>query len=832
MKEFTGLKFIPKNANPNRRSRIYFCCAQADFDQFFEPISKEILSILKDAVIWYRDPMEEMPSPEELALELGQMQLFVIPITSHFLNDNCKELQVEFRFAVEHNIPVLPLMQQPNLVERFSEKCGDIQYIDKKELEKDATAIPYAKKLEDFLNAVILSEETIQKIRDAFDAYIFLSYRKKDRKFAQDVMRLIHSNEFCHSVAIWYDEFLVPGENFNDAIMDAMNKSKLFTFVVTPNLLEKGNYVERIEYPKAYQSGKSIVPVEAVATNQDEIRQRYVGIPEIISAEDGSRLASVLKDALQEVLKEENSSKEHLFFVGLAYLSGIDVEVNQERAGKLIEKSAEMGLHEAYVQLRKMYAEGIGVVRNRKMEYEWQAKYVELLEKEYADVASDENCCVLVDELIRLSGYTDFVEGVGVLKQAQECIEARLGVSDTQLIKKTICRHAVLFADLEKDITKRNQYMQRMIEMAESVIGEENSAENLLELSSLYKYAYAFDRDNLELLDAAIRIGKMLVELSEDSAGYLCLCLDMQSKIRALEARKNADAVLAAYDELIAVCRKWLSLNEDGSACEKWVRFSLMRNQKALAFGKQDKESYLRSIEEVETYVEEIQGQLSSDKGMEVIIGCYSDLAHWYMDENLSEKVNAVLDKTVALIKKVAAAQPYNANLAMEYGYAIRHLSELGREEDAKDLLADYESYADDFVSSDLVDFSDKVLVYSDLSSVIPEELIFKKIEICEKSIALYKMEIDQYHDLSLADMVWRKSESLSDLYCDLDDYGKAIEVQKNMLDYFEQIGYRKTGIYFAILDLFEETGREEEAQSLREKIESFPEEYQEKSMF
>ena len=51
--------------------------------------------------------------------------------------------------------------------------------------------------------------------------------------------------------AIWFDEYLVPGERFNDAIRDAFEKSSLFAMAVTPHLTEDGNYVMRVEYPLA-----------------------------------------------------------------------------------------------------------------------------------------------------------------------------------------------------------------------------------------------------------------------------------------------------------------------------------------------------------------------------------------------------------------------------------------------------------------------------------------------------------------------------------------------------------------------------------------------------
>ena len=73
-----------------------------------------------------------------------------------------------------------------------------------------------------------------KKVRAAFDAYIFLSYRKKDRRYANELMKLIHSHPQCRDIAIWYDEFLTPGENFRVNIEKILKTSKLFPFWSRP----------------------------------------------------------------------------------------------------------------------------------------------------------------------------------------------------------------------------------------------------------------------------------------------------------------------------------------------------------------------------------------------------------------------------------------------------------------------------------------------------------------------------------------------------------------------------------------------------------------------
>ena len=90
-------------------------------------------------------------------------------------------------------------------------------------------------------------------------------------------MRLIHKNEYSRDIAIWYDEFLTPGEDFNDSIREALRKSGLVSLVVTPNFLEDPNYVKDHEYPEARDSGKPIMPVVAVPTDMDALQSAFKG---------------------------------------------------------------------------------------------------------------------------------------------------------------------------------------------------------------------------------------------------------------------------------------------------------------------------------------------------------------------------------------------------------------------------------------------------------------------------------------------------------------------------------------------------------------------------
>ncbi len=363
--------------------KVFVCATEKDLDQYFEVLFEDLVKAQFNISLWY--PVNDDATPNDMDAYkslLADMNLFVIPVTKAFLDEESRARNVEMVYALEHGIPVLPVLFEKVPKSRFSEVCGKLHVLDK--FDSDPTALPYEDKLKLFLDTVLLKDEMIEKIRQAFAAYVFLSYRKKDRKYAQEVMRLIHKNPFARDIAIWYDEYLTPGEDFNDSIRKAFEKSDLFALVVTPNLLEQANYVMRVEYPMASGNGKKIIPIMPVQTDGDELERCYPGIPDVISADEKS--ADQIENLIREALEiRQDDSPEHKYIMGLAYLSGIDVETDHERALSLITDAAEADLDEAYIKLVSMYENGQGVKRSYYYGAVWHEKYVELLEKRLAD---------------------------------------------------------------------------------------------------------------------------------------------------------------------------------------------------------------------------------------------------------------------------------------------------------------------------------------------------------------------------------------------------------------------------------------------------------------
>lgn len=413
------------NQSPQSLPHVYFCAHHEDYDKYFEMIATQLLEKQNCAVWHLEDPT--ISWNEELKDNLSRMQLFVIPVTSKFLfQENRARLQ-ELAYALEHHIPVLPLQQEPGLEGFFNQKCGDLQML--YEDNSDATALSYEDKLEKFLASVLVGDELAEKIRKAFDAYVFLSYRKKDRRYAHELMKLIHQNDFCRDIAIWYDEFLVPGENFNQAIRDAMNKSQLFVLTVTPNLVNEANYIQNVEYPEAVLSGKTIVPAQMEDTDTTQLSEQYQAIPPCVDPRDDETFAKTLQRAIGEIgLRENDNDPSHNFFIGLAYLSGVDVEVNYERAKEMIEGAANAGFLPAVNKMAEMYQHGKGVERNAEHVVFWRERAVDLCRVKYE---TNPNMREAEDFGFALFQLCECLMGLGQLERARKNAEELYNLCQT-----------------------------------------------------------------------------------------------------------------------------------------------------------------------------------------------------------------------------------------------------------------------------------------------------------------------------------------------------------------------------------------------------------------
>lgn len=246
------------------KAKIYFVCTPEDYEKYYDSVANDFFA-LQDVAIFVRKDFSESFPESDKEIELSRMNLFVVFVSENLFESSYRGWDEDCMFAKEHQITVLPILldDKINLLS-YANRFGDIQYLDRNDL--DNTAIPYRKKLESFLNKKLFTPKLVEDIKNTFRSYIFLSYRKKDKYFANEFMKTVHENENLLDVAIWYDEFLEPSEKFTINIEKALDKSSVFSLLVTPSLLElndagKKNYVCEIEYPLAVSKNKEVLGV-------------------------------------------------------------------------------------------------------------------------------------------------------------------------------------------------------------------------------------------------------------------------------------------------------------------------------------------------------------------------------------------------------------------------------------------------------------------------------------------------------------------------------------------------------------------------------------------
>lgn len=392
------------NSNTKDKPKVYFTCHPDDFQFCFFKICDDLLRI-RDCAIYYTEDMSLDIPEEDKELDILSNNLFVIPVTRKLLTTANRAMDSDYTYAVEAGMRILPIMMEAGIDSFYSasDKFGELQYL--KAYNYDATEISYEEKLKKFLESVFLGEELKNRIRAEFDAYIFLSYRKKDRHYANELMRLIHNNSECRDIAIWFDEFLTPGESFKENIQSVLDSCQLFALLVTPHLLEKvvdengqytDNYVISTELPLARKNkaekGVDIFAVEMEPTDREALAA--MEIVDYINSNDQSFRTRLL-DVVSRIVNSSNNTPVHNYLIGLAYLEGVDVEINRHRGMELILDAANSDCMEAIQKMADMTSD-------KDEEIKWLRKGVLAGEKEFRSSHDYQILEMMLDTLYRL----------------------------------------------------------------------------------------------------------------------------------------------------------------------------------------------------------------------------------------------------------------------------------------------------------------------------------------------------------------------------------------------------------------------------------------------
>lgn len=85
---------------------------------------------------------------------------------------------------------------------------------------------------------------------------LFLSYSRKDTESTKELARLLEAGGHYP----WFDHKLVPGQRWQDILLEEIHKCSIFVYVLSPDSVQS-QYCQW-EYREAVRNGKSILPVE------------------------------------------------------------------------------------------------------------------------------------------------------------------------------------------------------------------------------------------------------------------------------------------------------------------------------------------------------------------------------------------------------------------------------------------------------------------------------------------------------------------------------------------------------------------------------------------
>lgn len=567
---------VKNKVDMDKKPRVYFTCHPDDFDKYFPKICDDLFKT-HDCIIYHTKDMAQTIIEEDIENDLGRCNLFVIPVTFKLLTTPSRARDTDLPYATKAHIPVLPILMEAGIDAFYAQpdRFGEMQYLNP--YSEDLTEIPYEEKLKKYLDSVLISDELADRVRRVFGAYIFLSYRKKDRGYANELMRHIHDIPGCDRLAIWFDEYLTPGESFRYNIEKKLDESRLFVLLVTPRLLQKvidekgeeqDNFVIATELPlaqrKQKENGTDILPVEMEQTDHAALRAVRIGDP--VNLGDVAFRTRV-REAVPDITDTAGDDPEKVFLLGLAYLTGLDVEIDSSRAVALIEDAAQHSLVEAAVKLVDIYKNGITVPPCPNKAVVWQAHLVRLLE----DLCRKQPCAANLDELLWA-----YVEKGDLYRVAKRITDAKQTYSETL---ELVCQYPQLFdeppiqsgivavytrlADLYRydlhDTDMAAEFCEKSLELQQQIHAREQSVQSCRYLALCYQRLADLCRINMELEKAKTHLHTaiaLLGELSETS-----------------ERLKAARDIACCYERLGWIHRERGDITEAFTYCQKALEF-------------------------------------------------------------------------------------------------------------------------------------------------------------------------------------------------------------------------------------------------------------------
>lgn len=272
---------------------------------------------------------------------IDSCELVVPIITKNFLSGDSKDCRKKLSFAIASEKNILPIVIGDIDESIFNNEFGEhhLLYIEDSLFKEKLNHY-----INEFFDPYMLVSESPWGGELPSNPSIFLSYRKKDYHKALEILQTIHGIDGFEVLTVWFDQFLIPGENFNDLIEEKLMDAEFVVMCITKNSLEEDNYVSKIEYPLAKKLGKQIVPVVVEEVDVDLLEKLYPEIGPLVNIEDIEDLRLIIKTVVSKLnINLLDKSPAQLGELGHAYLEGKGVERNLELGLKLTREAASLG---------------------------------------------------------------------------------------------------------------------------------------------------------------------------------------------------------------------------------------------------------------------------------------------------------------------------------------------------------------------------------------------------------------------------------------------------------------------------------------------------------
>lgn len=304
------------------------------------------------------------------------MDIIVLVVTNKFLMNSTTNvgLNIDFKIAKENKLIVLPILIESNLQNDFNSYVAHYHFIDK----NNST---YNQQLKEFFDKNFNVYIRLIETKNPYKGKVFISYRKKDKIQLIKLLDFISNLNYFDSLEIWYDEYLIPGEKYNEIIDESIKNCDFVLFLITENCLEKNNYIETIEYPKAVEYEKKIIPVTFNDVKMPYINEIYRGLEEIINLNENSKeLEQRIRDIsnLTTIFVNELTAEE-MGVLAIDYLDNQKLNKNNSKRLELLFSSAKRRYYPAMYILGNLYLEGIILQKNLDKAFYWLDKSLQIV---------------------------------------------------------------------------------------------------------------------------------------------------------------------------------------------------------------------------------------------------------------------------------------------------------------------------------------------------------------------------------------------------------------------------------------------------------------------